>query len=208
MDSDAAAPAALPVRPSSSVPRKSSLKPRSKSRPRSRHRHHLVIVLALACPRSVMTFTRKKPAGSLPSSHFAGFTSHDVSPKPVYQLDPMPVDLNDPAWKADFLAWTLRDMRKSWRAGERAWVNLHIALTSTTQLANIQLRILVHLRHVPLQEMLLYLRDSAVGRVRTSRLAALPSLFGLTWMRLHVTGTRFTLPSSKQIGLSWLYSLV
>ena len=51
-----------------------------------------------------------------------------MSPKPVYQLDPMPVDISMPSWKDEFLSWTLRDMRKSWRAGERAWVNLHIAL--------------------------------------------------------------------------------
>ena len=40
----------------------------------------------------------------------------------------MPTDTSMPAWKDEFLAWTLRDLRKSWRAGERAWVNLHIAL--------------------------------------------------------------------------------
>ena len=123
MDADAAAPAALPVRPSSSVPRKSSLKPHSKSRLRSRaqtpsrDRSHS----RLSPERD--DFHRKKPVGSLPSSYFTGFISHDMSPKPVYQLDP-----NDPSWKDDFLAWTLRDTRKSWCAGERTWVNLHIAL--------------------------------------------------------------------------------
>ena len=66
--------------------------------------------------------------GSLPSSYVTGFTLHDVHPQPVYNLDPMPSDLSAPFWKDDFLAWTLRDLKKSWRAGERAWVNLHIAL--------------------------------------------------------------------------------
>ena len=87
IDSDVAAPAALPARPSTSVPRKSSLKPRSKSRPRSRAQ-----TLSRDRSRSRLSperddFHRKKPVGSLPSSHFTGFTSHGVSPKPVYQLD-------------------------------------------------------------------------------------------------------------------------
>ena len=128
VDSDVAATAALPVCSSTSAPRKSSLKPRSKSRPRSRAQTPSRDRSRSRLSPKRDDFHRKKPVGSLPSSYFTGFTSHDVSPQPVYQLDPMPVDLNDAAWKDDFLAWTLREMRKSWRAGERAWVNLHIAL--------------------------------------------------------------------------------
>ena len=124
MDSDAAP--TLPTRPSTSVPRKPSLKPRSKSRARAQTPSRDRSRSRLSPERD--DFHRKKPVGSLPSSHFTGFTSHDVSPKPVYQLDPMPVDTSMPSWKDEFLSWTLRDMRKSWRAGERAWVNLHIAL--------------------------------------------------------------------------------
>ena len=106
---------------------KLSLKPRSKTRPRSR-------ACAPSCDRSLSRlsperddFHRRKPVGSLPSSYFTGFTSHDVHPQPMYDSDPMPTDVSDPSWKHDLLEWTLRDMRKSWRAGERAWVNLHIA---------------------------------------------------------------------------------
>ena len=123
-DSDAAP--SLPARSSTSVPKKPALKPRSKSRSRAQTPSRDRSRSRLSPERD--DFHRKKPVGSLPSSHFTGFTQHDVYPKAVYQLDPMPTDTSMPAWKDEFLAWTLRDLRKSWRAGERAWVNLHIAL--------------------------------------------------------------------------------
>ena len=123
-DSDAAP--SLPTRPSTSVPKKPALKPRSKSRSRAQTPSRDRSRSRLSPERD--DFHRKKPVGSLPSSHFTGFTQHDLYPKAVYQLDPMPTDTSMPAWKDEFLAWTLRDLRKSWRAGERAWVNLHIAL--------------------------------------------------------------------------------
>ena len=124
MDSDAAP--SLPTRPSTSVPKKPALKPRSKSRSRAQTPSRDRSRSRLSPERD--DFHRKKPVGSLPSSHFTGFTQHDLYPKAVYQLDPMPTDTCMPEWKDEFLAWTLRDLRKSWRAGERAWVNLHIAL--------------------------------------------------------------------------------
>ena len=40
----------------------------------------------------------------------------------------MPRDLYARYWKKDFLAWTLRDLKRSWGSDSRALVNLHVGL--------------------------------------------------------------------------------
>ena len=50
-----------------------------------------------------------------------------LNPKALCDADPMHTDLDHPSWKSEFMEWTLGDLRKSWKADERVWVDLSIA---------------------------------------------------------------------------------
>ena len=71
---------------------------------------------------------RKKTVGAISSSYFTGYTPSDLYPAPKYQFDHMPRDLHSRYWKQEFLAWTLRDLKRSWGVDSRAFVNLHVGL--------------------------------------------------------------------------------
>ena len=68
------------------MPKKPALKPRSKSRSRAQTPSRDRSRSRLSPERD--DFHRKKPVGSLPSSHFTGFTQHDVYPKAVLPSSP------------------------------------------------------------------------------------------------------------------------
>ena len=121
---------------SASLP-KSSLKPRSKSRAASRppskgpERTNTPKRGSMSPPRQPEPQEqpkRKKTVGAISSSYFTGYTPSDINPAPSYQFDEMPRDLYARFWKKDFLAWTLRDLKRSWGADSRAFVNLHVGL--------------------------------------------------------------------------------
>ena len=139
-DSDAPATTAkagfTPPPRSASLP-KSSLKPRSKSRAASRppskepERSHTPKRGSMSPPRQEEQQEqpkRKKTVGAISSSYFTGYTHSDINPVPRYTFDEMPRDLYSRFWKKDFLAWTLRDLKRSWGADSRAFVNLHVGL--------------------------------------------------------------------------------
>ena len=138
-DSDAAAVAKAvgftPPPRSASLP-KSSLKPRSKSkaRPPSKEpeRSHTPKRGSTSPPRQQEEQQeppkRKKTVGAISSSYFTGYTPSDIYPAPRYQYDEMPRNVHARYWKKDFLAWTLRDLKRSWGIDSRAFVNLHVGL--------------------------------------------------------------------------------
>ena len=126
-DSDVAAATAkmagfTPPPRSASLP-KSALKPRSKSRAASRppskgpERQNTPKRGSMSPPRQPEPQEqpkRKKTVGAISSSYFTGYTPSDINPAPRYQFDEMPRDLYAKFWKKDFLAWTLRDLKRSW----------------------------------------------------------------------------------------------
>ena len=140
-DSDAAAATAkmagfTPAPRSASLP-KSSLKPRSKSKAASRppskepERQNTPKRGSMSPPRQEEPQEqpkRKKTVGAISSSYFTGYTPSDINPAPRYQFDEMPRDLYARFWKKDLLAWTLRDLKRSWGSDSRAFVNLHVGL--------------------------------------------------------------------------------
>ena len=66
---------------------------------------------------------RVKPAGCLPSSSLAP----DGSPS-LPSLPPMPDDPSSPTLKSDLLKWISLSLRRDWKEGAKAWVNLHLGL--------------------------------------------------------------------------------
>ena len=141
-DSDAAAASVAkaagftPPPRSASLP-KSSLKPRSKSkaasRPPSKGPEKTTSPKrgSMSPPRQPEPQEqpkRKKTVGAISSSYFTGYTPSDICPAPRYQFDEMPRDLHSRYWKQEFLAWTLRDLKRSWGVDSRAFVNLHVGL--------------------------------------------------------------------------------
>ena len=66
---------------------------------------------------------RVKPAGCLPSSSLGP----DGSPS-LPALPPMPDDPSSPTLKSDLLKWISLSLRRDWKEGAKAWVNLHVGL--------------------------------------------------------------------------------
>ena len=120
-DSDTTAPKPLPTDLGSlqSVLKKSSSRPPSKSRGRSGPDDKKE-----DRSRSRASPERVKPSGALPS--YLVKARH--SPPLPRSQDPMPDDLSSPTLKADFLAWTFRNLCQDWKEGARTWVDLHIHL--------------------------------------------------------------------------------
>ena len=163
-DSDAAP--SLPARSSTSVPKKPALKPRSQS-PGQEHRLLLVIVHALACPRSVTIFI----ARSLWALYLPRISLVLPSMISILRL---------------FTSWTQCPLTQACQHGRmNSWLgpcvtcervgvqeNGHgststLPFTSTTQPTSIPLLTQGHLRRAPLPETLLYLKGTAVGLAKT-----------------------------------------
>ena len=120
-DSDAVAPKPLPTDLGSlqSVLKKSSSRPPAKSRG-----HASLEDKQEDRSRSRASPERVKPSRALPSY----LVNARTTPSLPRSEDPMPDDLSSPTLKADFLAWTMRNLRRDWRVGARTWVYLHINL--------------------------------------------------------------------------------
>ena len=112
----------LCVPPSKEVlPRSSSLK-RSKSRGRSKSRSGGDVGRSRS-RTSPDRSSRAKPAGCLPSTSLGPDGSPSLPPLP-----PMPDDPSSPTLKSDLLKWISLSLRRDWKEGAKAWVNLHVGL--------------------------------------------------------------------------------
>ena len=107
--------------PKEVLPRSSSLKrPKSRGRSKSRSGGDVGRSRSRTSPdRS----ERAKPAGCLPSSSLGPDGSPSLPPLP-----PMPDDPSSPTLKSDLLKWISLSLRRDWKEGAKAWVNLHVGL--------------------------------------------------------------------------------
>ena len=108
--------------PSPLLPRSSSLKrPKSRGRSKSRSGGDAGRSRSRTSPdRS----DRVKPAGCLPSSSLGLWMGSPSLPA----LPPMPDDPSSPTLKSDLLKWISLSLRRDWKEGAKAWVNLHVGL--------------------------------------------------------------------------------
>ena len=118
-DSDAAA---CGPPPRTALPRSSSLK-RPKSRGRSKSRSGGGDAGPSRSRTSPDRSERAKPAGCVPSSSLGPDGSPSLPPLP-----PMPDDPSSPTLKSDLLKWISLSLRRDWKEGAKAWVNLHVGL--------------------------------------------------------------------------------
>ena len=132
---------------------------------------------------------KKRTIEALPSAYFTGFSPSGTRPLPVYDFDSMPDNIEAPGWKKSFLEWSLRDLRRCWHKGERAWVSMHISMylyATSTEYPVAQPR---PLQHVTSRGIRTSPSATAAGHVGQTAEGQIKSLWPAMWAFLLGTGT-------------------